>query len=97
VAVRRFFEPTPSAFPCVIHDTFYDSNTSVSLKYNDDKLYHVIKKKLKKSCNLYRTVLVIDVCINDDHHCMLCGASECSECACGYQAYFGPCLVPTGD
>jgi len=23
-----FFEPTPLAFPCVIHDTFYDSNTS---------------------------------------------------------------------
>ena len=34
MAVRRFFEPTPSAFPCVIHEsTFYGSNTSVSLKY----------------------------------------------------------------
>ena len=42
-------------------------------------------------------------CFEDDpnevslYYCMLCGASECSECACGHQAYFGPCLVPTGD
>ena len=38
--VQRNYVPgpgtyTPSAFPCVIHDTFYDSNTSVSLKVHD--------------------------------------------------------------